>query len=98
MAGELLVDKMSADDEAPNENMLKDGLEWLDWHQDASKTEMEVNIKEVNNIIPPIVAKGATCRYRWQDCRGHRGLFMATSLATPRPAGCRIMKAVSPRG
>ena len=47
MAGEQLGDKMSADDKATIENATEDGLEWLDSHQDASKTEIAAKMKGV---------------------------------------------------
>ena len=57
MAGEQLGDKMSAEDKAAIEKASKDGLEWLDSHQDASKSEIEAKMKEVEAVIQPIVAK-----------------------------------------
>ena len=57
MAGEQLGDKMSADDKAAIEKASKDGLEWLDQHQDASKAEVDAKMKEVEATIQPIVAK-----------------------------------------
>ena len=55
MAGEQLGDKMSADDKATIEKASRDGLEWLDSHQDASKTEIEAKMKDVEGVIQPIV-------------------------------------------
>ena len=57
MASEQLGDKMSAEDKAAIEKASKDGLEWLDSHPDASKSEIEGKMKEVEGVIQPIVAK-----------------------------------------
>ena len=48
---------MSADDKATIEKASKDGLEWLDSHQDASEPEIEVRMNEVSAVVLPIVAK-----------------------------------------
>ena len=47
MVGEQLGDKIGADDKAAIEKVAKEGLEWLDAHQLATKEELDAKMKEI---------------------------------------------------
>ena len=57
MVGEQLGDKIGADDKAAIEKVAKDGLEWLDGHQAATKEELDAKMKEIEGTVQPIIAK-----------------------------------------
>jgi len=52
-----LKDKLSEDDKETIEKAVKEGLDWLDSHPDADKTEMSDKQKEVEGICNPIISK-----------------------------------------
>eukprot|EP00455_Lapot_gusevi_P035731 TRINITY_DN395_c0_g1_i5.p1 TRINITY_DN395_c0_g1~~TRINITY_DN395_c0_g1_i5.p1 ORF type:complete len:672 (-),score=337.66 TRINITY_DN395_c0_g1_i5:174-2189(-) len=54
---EKLGSKLSAEDKATIEKAVKDGLDWLDNHDQATKDELSEKQKEIEGICNPIVAK-----------------------------------------
>jgi L1 cell adhesion molecule like protein len=54
---EKVKDKMAAEDRASAETFVKEGLEWLDDHKEATKEELETKKKEWEEAIRPILMK-----------------------------------------
>ena len=54
---EQFADKISGEDKSTIENTVKETLDWLDSHQDASKEDYEKKQKEVESKIQPIFTK-----------------------------------------
>ena len=48
---------LPANDKTEIENIVKNTLDWLDTHQDATKEEYETKQKELENKVQPIFAK-----------------------------------------
>ena len=84
---EQFADKISAEDKSMIENTVKETLDWLDSHQDASKEDYENKQKEVESKIQPIFTK----MYQQSGAAGGapQGGFTgsASSGETPKSSG-----------
>lgn len=54
---EKLKDKFSASDKATLEQSVKDGQKWLDSHDDASASDYDDKLKELEAKCQPIIIK-----------------------------------------
>lgn len=49
--------KISAEDKETISNALKETIEWMDEHKEATKDEMDEKRKELEKVCNPIIAK-----------------------------------------
>jgi endoplasmic reticulum chaperone BiP len=54
---EKLADKIEADDKDKIKEALSDAQDWLSSHDDADRDDLESQLKELQSICDPIIAK-----------------------------------------